>query len=57
MSERRYQEPAIAATPDSGEVELVEALARAGIALPPEWLAATAAEYRDLRAKIARLRE
>lgn len=56
MREQQAQEPAIAAMPESDEAELAGALARAGIALPAEWVATTAVEYRDLRAKIARLR-
>jgi hypothetical protein len=57
MRERQDQEPATAAMLESDEGELVGALARAGIALPTEWVAATAVEYRDLRAKIAQLRQ
>ncbi len=56
MPERQDREPAIAVTPESDEAGLVAGLARTGIALPREWIVATAVEYRDLRAKIARLR-
>lgn len=58
MSEQRdVTNPGTATTPDGEEAILLGALALAGISLPTEWLAATAAESRDLRAKVARLRE
>ncbi|MFC7738176.1 hypothetical protein ACFQX4_20625 [Roseomonas sp. GCM10028921] len=57
MGKQGDQTPVIATAVDGGEAELAWALAREGIDLPPEWIAGTAAEYHDLRAKIARLRE
>jgi hypothetical protein len=56
-AQQDVKNPGAATAPDDEDAVLLGALARAGVSLPTEWLAATAAESRDLRAKIARLRE
>ncbi len=55
--QRDVMNPGTAPAPDGEDAVLVAALALAGVSLPTEWLPATATESRDLRAKIARLRE